>query len=123
MGKGLITFAGGIGGGSITFKVDGGMSQNDLAMQFQADMLSVGVHRKQDKEATALGAAIMAAYGAGLIDSLSLPNPLPNGHTAAQTFYPAMDQATKKIHRDAWKRALAAATLFADQSSNTTDIS
>ena len=103
-----------LGSSNTDFKVDGGMSQNDLAMQFQADMLSVAVHRKQDKEATALGAAIMAAYGAGLIDSLSLAN----DHASGQTFYPAMDQATKKIHRDAWKRALAAATLFADQSSN-----
>ncbi|MDR2703633.1 MAG: glycerol kinase GlpK [Cellulomonadaceae bacterium] len=43
-------------------KVDGGMTANDFAMQFQADQLGVDVVRPQILETTALG----AAYAAGL---------------------------------------------------------
>lgn len=43
-------------------KVDGGMVQNELLMQFQADVLGVPVIRPQVSETTALG----AAYAAGL---------------------------------------------------------
>jgi len=45
-----------------TLKVDGGMTKNDLAMQFQADQLGVDVVRPKVTETTALG----AAYAAGL---------------------------------------------------------
>jgi glycerol kinase len=43
-------------------RVDGGMTANDLLMQFQADILGVDVVRPKVAETTALG----AAYGAGL---------------------------------------------------------
>jgi glycerol kinase len=43
-------------------RVDGGMTHNDLLMQFQADLLGVDVVRPVVAETTALG----AAYGAGL---------------------------------------------------------
>ncbi|MGH8872455.1 MAG: glycerol kinase GlpK [Acidimicrobiia bacterium] len=43
-------------------RVDGGMTVNDLLMQFQADILGVDVIRPKLAETTALG----AAYGAGL---------------------------------------------------------
>ncbi len=45
-----------------TLKVDGGMSVNDLLMQFQSDLLGVPVVRPKITETTALG----AAYAAGL---------------------------------------------------------
>jgi glycerol kinase len=45
-----------------SLKVDGGMVQNDLLMQFQADILGVPVVRPAITETTALG----AAYAAGL---------------------------------------------------------
>lgn len=43
-------------------RVDGGMIENELLMQFQADILNVPVARPEHKETTALG----AAYAAGL---------------------------------------------------------
>ena len=43
-------------------RVDGGMTANDLLMQFQADVLGVPVVRPKVPETTALG----AAYAAGL---------------------------------------------------------
>ena len=47
-------------------RVDGGMTVNDLLMQFQADILGVDVVRPKVAETTALG----AAYGAGLAAGL-----------------------------------------------------
>jgi glycerol kinase len=47
-------------------RVDGGMTVNDLLMQFQADILGVDVVRPKMTETTALG----AAYGAGLAAGL-----------------------------------------------------
>lgn len=46
-------------------KVDGGMVQNDLLMQFQADVLGVPVIRPMVAETTALGAAYAAGYAVG----------------------------------------------------------
>ena len=47
-------------------KVDGGVSQNDLLMQYQADYLGVPVVRDQMVEKTALGAGWMAGLSACL---------------------------------------------------------
>lgn len=92
-------------------QVDGGMSQNDMAMQFQADVLNVHVTRPYNIEATAFGAAIMAAYGAGLIDSYDI-------HTESvfldfHTFQPKMDVQQRDIHLRGWKSAISAAQIFA----------
>ncbi len=46
-------------------KADGGASQNDLLMQFQADVLGVPVVRPKMVETTALGAAFLAGLGIG----------------------------------------------------------
>src|ERR671911_389191 len=49
-----------------SLKVDGGMVQNELLMQFQADLLGVPVIRPQVAETTALGAAYAAGLATGL---------------------------------------------------------
>ncbi|KAL4983143.1 hypothetical protein BDW68DRAFT_181860 [Aspergillus falconensis] len=46
--------------------VDGGMSNSDLAMQIQADLISIPVYRPRMRETTALGAAIAAGLAVGL---------------------------------------------------------
>ena len=48
-----------------SLKVDGGASQNNQLMQFQADMLGVSVRRPQVAETTALGAAYLAGLAVG----------------------------------------------------------
>src|SRR5512139_1500857 len=48
------------------FKVDGGACQNDLLMQFQADLLDVPVERPRMIETTALGAAFLAGLATGV---------------------------------------------------------
>ena len=48
------------------FRVDGGMSANDLLMQFQADLLQTPLERPRMIETTALGAAFLAGLGTGM---------------------------------------------------------
>jgi glycerol kinase len=50
-------------------RVDGGMSVNDWVMQFVADQVGVPVERPMVTETTALGAAFLAALGAGVFKS------------------------------------------------------
>ncbi len=46
-------------------RVDGGMTANELLMQFQADVLGLPVVRPQVTETTALGAAFAAGLAVG----------------------------------------------------------
>jgi glycerol kinase len=46
-------------------RVDGGASANNLLMQMQADLLGVSVVRPHNIEATAFGAAALAAHAIG----------------------------------------------------------
>ncbi|EAW06529.1 glycerol kinase [Aspergillus clavatus NRRL 1] len=46
--------------------VDGGVSNSDLAMQIQADLISIPVYRPKMRETTALGAAIAAGLAVGM---------------------------------------------------------
>ncbi|AQQ16235.1 Glycerol kinase [Corynebacterium glaucum] len=63
-----------MGGDPSELKVDGGMTDNDLLMQMQADILGVDVARPENIETTVMGAASAAGMGAKLIDA-----PLPLG--------------------------------------------
>lgn len=53
-----------------SIKVDGGASQNDFLMQFQADLLDAEVVRPVNPEATSLGAAYTAGLVAGYWKSI-----------------------------------------------------
>jgi glycerol kinase len=46
--------------------VDGGMSNSDLCMQLQADIIGISVDRPVMRETTALGAAIAAGFAVGI---------------------------------------------------------
>lgn len=50
-------------------RVDGGMVANDWFLQFLADVLDIPVERPDNVESTVLGAAYLAGFQAGLIDS------------------------------------------------------
>ncbi|WIM67519.1 glycerol kinase GlpK [Corynebacterium breve] len=51
-----------------SLRVDGGMTENNLLMQMQADLIGAQVTRPDNAETTVMGAASAAAVGAGLID-------------------------------------------------------
>ncbi len=51
-------------------RVDGGVTNSNVTMQFQADLLGIPVERPQSVEMTALGAAMMAGLGVGIWSGL-----------------------------------------------------
>ena len=52
-------------------KADGGACANDLLMQLTADIAAITVDRPKNIESTALGAAMLAAIGCGMYNSVS----------------------------------------------------
>ena len=49
-----------------TLRVDGGLSNSDICMQMQADILGIEVTRPEMRESTAFGAATAAAVHLGI---------------------------------------------------------
>ncbi|WP_240454714.1 glycerol kinase GlpK [Caulobacter sp. 17J65-9] len=82
-------------------KVDGGVTANAWAMQFLADVCAVPVERPAFQEMTALGAARLAALGAGLIDSLNVP-----AADAPVRWAPRMGESERARLRRGWKAAV-----------------
>jgi glycerol kinase len=86
-------------------KIDGGMAANDWMAQDIADVTALPVVRPDFVETTALGAAMLAAVGAGLHGTLEDAAKEMIGGT--KRFEPAM-AADKRAERiAAWKKALA----------------
>lgn len=90
-----------------TLRIDGGMSANDWMAQDLADVLGVPVERPGFVETTALGAAMLAAAGAGIYPDLAAACAAMRGRLA--TFEPAMEDEVRDARLAAWKKALAAA--------------
>ncbi|MEL6541444.1 MAG: glycerol kinase GlpK [Pseudomonadota bacterium] len=90
-----------------TFRIDGGMAANDWMAQDLADVLGVTVERPAFIETTALGAAMLAAAGAGLYESVARAAATMRGEL--RTFDPDMDDAVRQERLLRWKKALAAA--------------
>ncbi len=84
-------------------RVDGGMAANDWLMQFIADITGMAVERPADIETTARGAALLAALGAGLYDSLDAA--AGSWHKDAQ-FTPNMDQNQRAKKLKGWDEAV-----------------
>lgn len=89
-----------------TLRIDGGMSANDWMAQDLADVLGVTVERPGFVETTALGAAMLAAAGAGLYPDLDAAAQAMRGRLA--TFEPAMADDVRDARLTAWRKALAA---------------
>ncbi|MBN8551895.1 MAG: glycerol kinase GlpK [Caulobacterales bacterium] len=83
-------------------RVDGGVTANGWVMQFLADITGCEVERPAYQEMTALGAARLAALGAGLIDSLDQS---PAGEPAVWS--PAMSAAERARLLAGWDAAVA----------------
>ena len=83
--------------------VDGGMTANNWAMQFLADICDTEVACPTLQEVTALGAAKFAALGSGLVKSAdALPAPTPRAHWS-----PAMKASERDRLRAGWVAAVA----------------
>ena len=86
-------------------RIDGGMAANDWMAQDLADMLDLTVERPDFVESTALGAAMLAATGAGLYPDLASAAKAMRG--TATRFTPALDAEKRKTRLAGWPRALA----------------
>lgn len=85
-------------------RVDGGATHNDLLMQIQADLLGADIVRPAQVELTALGAARLAALGAGI-------ELTPDRSTPAPTiFHPRMPDRERERILAGWRQALAQTT-------------
>jgi glycerol kinase len=85
-------------------RTDGGMVENDLLMQFQADILDREVVRPAVKETTALGAAYAAGLATGFFENL---DDLRSHWSVDRTWKPAMDQARRDSLYSFWKKAVS----------------
>ena len=94
-----------------TLKVDGGMTANELLMQFQADVLGVPVVRPVVPETTCLGAAYAAGLAVGYwpdIESLRA-----NWKKSAE-WTPAMAADERNRHYRKWKKAVQRTMAWLD---------
>jgi len=87
----------------LSLRVDGGLVANDWACQFLADILDVRVERPTVIETTALGAASLAALGAGLVTG---PEDLADRWVRDRAFEPRMDAATRERLYAGWVAAV-----------------
>ena len=87
-------------------RVDGGMVANDWFCQFLADATGIAVARPANTETTAVGAALLAATGAGVgADPCAVARKW-NLHAPARTFSATVDDATRLTWAAAWRKAV-----------------
>ena len=91
-------------------RVDGGASNNNYLLQFQADLLGKKIERAADLETTGLGAAFLAGLAVGYwkdVDSLK-----EIAKTGA-AFEPKMEEGERNRLYAGWQRAVLATRVFA----------
>jgi len=84
-------------------RVDGGMIENNLLMQFQADILGRPVVRPAIKETTALGAAYAAGLAVGFFKDT---DELRTHWKTEKRWEPSMDAARREQMCRDWKKAV-----------------
>jgi glycerol kinase len=84
-------------------KVDGGMTANELLMQFQADVLGVPVVRPEVTETTALGAAFAAGLAVGFWSDEA---ELSERWSQDRRWEPQMDERLREREYAQWKKAV-----------------
>ncbi len=88
-------------------RVDGGAANNDLLMQFQADLLGVPVLRPKDTEITAKGVALLAGLKTGLYDSETITS----SWEIDKVFEPKMPADIRAQHLTKWQSTLDRALM------------
>src|SRR5690606_27650588 len=93
-------------------RVDGGMTRDDLLMQFQADILGIPVVRPRVVETTALG----AAYAAGLATGLWKDRDELRAHWREdRRFEPAMAEDERERRYRQWQKAVTKSFDWVDE--------
>jgi glycerol kinase len=91
------------GGGDTVLRVDGGMVASDWTMQFLSDILDVPVDRPTILETTALGAAWLAGWQAGVWPDME---GFSRRWALDRRFTPAMDPARRRRKLKGWRAAV-----------------
>jgi glycerol kinase len=84
--------------------VDGGMTTNELLMQFQADVLGVPVVRPKVTETTALGAAFAAGLAVGF---WSDRDDLRERWSEDRRWQPQLEESAREREYARWKKAVS----------------
>ena len=87
-----------------TLRVDGGMTDNDLLMQCQADILDRTVVRPQIRETTALGAAFAAGLAMGVFRDF---DDLRSRWMESRRWEPRMTADTRRHLLERWSKAVS----------------
>lgn len=85
-------------------RVDGGASNNNLLMQFQADLLGIPVVRAKNIETTALGSAYLAGLAVGYYRSI---DEIASQWAHDRTFEPSVSADRREALQARWNKALA----------------
>jgi glycerol kinase len=93
-------------------RTDGGMVENDLLMQFQADILDRPVVRPVIKETTALGASYAAGLAVGFFKDAE---ELQKHWAVDHTWKPNMDAAARDRLYRSWKKAVTRSFAWVDE--------
>lgn len=94
--------------GQGVLRVDGGMTRSDWTMQFLADILGAPVDRPVVTETTALGAAWLAGWQAGLCGG---PEEFAGQWSLERRFAPAMAEEERRARYARWQRAVQATMI------------
>jgi glycerol kinase len=92
-------------------KVDGGASNNNLLMQFIADIVNVEVERPDNTETTAAGAAYLAGLAVGYWKD---QDDIVKNRTINRVFKPEMSEERRTELYKGYKRAVNATLAWAD---------
>ena len=87
-----------------SLKVDGGMTVNELLMQFQADIINVKVIRPRVTETTVLGASYAAGLAVGFWKDT---DELKKNWKAGGEFVPRMKKEEREFLMKNWQKAVA----------------
>ena len=97
--------ASGEAGSQSVIRVDGGMVASDWTMQFLADIVDAPVDRPTYKETTALGAAFLAGWRAGVYPA---PEDFSKFWGLDRRFLPTMSDEMRRRRRAGWRAAVEA---------------
>lgn len=84
-------------------KVDGGACNNNLLMQFTADIVNVDIERPDNTETTAAGVAYLAGLAVGFWKD---QDEIVAKRTVEHVFHPQMDEGLRSDLYKGWKRAI-----------------
>ncbi|KAF9567238.1 Glycerol kinase [Mortierella alpina] len=94
-----------------SLRADGGLSNSDICMQLQADILGIEVSRPQMRETTALGAATAAGVhlGIGIWEGgfKAFAKRAAAAKEVLQIFNPQISETQREEQYDLWKTAIA----------------